>query len=129
MPSGPPPWWRPRRQTDRSQSRITRLASSSRGPEHTDIQALSGIAQIAILECERSAEPHRQLEVSGVISRQPFLPREIEHTGESACRGIPVDDYLDYLQQSDQFRALRRGYPSAALGQRESIGNLQVPEA
>ena len=57
---------------------------SSSGPEHGDAEALGGIAQIAILGCKRKAEPHRQLQISGVISRQPFLPREIEHPTKSA---------------------------------------------
>jgi hypothetical protein len=61
-----------------------RLNCLSGGPKHADAHSLGGIAQIAILGRERQAEPHRQLQISGIVSGKSFFPRKVEHTSECA---------------------------------------------
>lgn len=62
------------------------------GPEHVYAEALGGIAQIGVLGCERDAEPHRQFQIGGIISCQPFRSCEVEHTAESARWPLFIDD-------------------------------------
>jgi len=97
-------------------------------PQHTDAEALGGIAQIAILAGKRNAEPHRELQVGGFIGRQPFLAGEIEGPRERPGPRFFIYIDLERLQQGDEFGAFCCCNSPAALNERQQVGDFDVPK-
>ena len=72
-------------------------------------------------------EPHCQLQIGGIIRRQPFGAREVEHTAESTRWRLFVDDDDQGFQQGYEFAAVCLCDPPAALAQSQDVSYFEMP--
>src|SRR5436305_2036485 len=112
-----------------STRRDTNSAADPRsGGEHLDAERCGRSSERRILGRKRQTQPHGQLEVGRIVSREASLARERQYVSKRASRQIRVDSDVEIAENPQELDGARLGNAATPLGPEQNVPDLQRPK-
>src|SRR5437867_10575909 len=98
------------------------------GGEGLDAERCGRTGERHILGRKRKTQPHGQLEVGRIVSREASLAREWQYVSKRASRQVGVDMDVEIAENPQKLDGAHMSDPPTPLGAAQNIPNLQRPK-
>src|SRR5438132_11845042 len=98
------------------------------GGERLDVERCGRTGERRILGRKRQTQPHGQLEVARIVSREASLAREWQYVSKRVPWEVRVDAYVEIAKNPQELDGARLGDAPTPLGAEQNVSDLQRPK-